>query len=193
MRMINNKLWLGAASLALCLAPIAGHAAAAAGSVSGQVNVNGVVTASCSGSIAGTINLGELDGANGQLDPSFTTNATHGNTVQASVICNSNAPTVTISATRLSDGVTPPDPATYTSTVDYTAKIDIATATPGTFTATYPTAGAGGPQSPGTAIGAALSAAPNNVTISVTSLVPVAKVLTAGSYSGVISVTISPS
>src|SRR5690348_14837920 len=102
MRMINSKLWLGAASLAIGLAPIASHAAAV-GSVSGQVNVNGVVTASCSGSIAGTINLGELDGANGQLDPSLTTNATHGNTVQASVICNSNAPTVTISATRLSD------------------------------------------------------------------------------------------
>jgi len=186
------------------------QAASADPVVTGTVNVNGFVTASCavvppatSGGVWGSIALGELDDpSTGQLKASLQTSAAQGvatpgsnGFVTVSIICNSASPSVTLSATSLGDGVTAQ--AGQTSRVDYTAQIDLDLAAGGAFTATYPTTGAGGPQSPGTSLGGPLATTTGNVRVSVHSL-SATGVLTAGTYGtpggtgGVISITITP-
>src|SRR5690348_7432117 len=106
--------------------------------VTGTVNVNGFVTASCtvvppatSGGVWGSIALGELDDTStGQLKASLQTSAAQGvatpgsnGFVTVSVICNSASPTIALSATPLGDGVTAQTG--QTSRVDYVAQIDI--------------------------------------------------------------------
>jgi hypothetical protein len=164
--------------------------------VTGTVNITGTVTSSCSvalpaidGGLWGTIGLGELDGPGGTLNPALTGGGAQGNTVTVSVVCNSANPKVTLTATKLVDGASAP--AGYTSSIDYTAHIDLDTTTPATFGANYPTAtGVQSPAAPA-AIGAPLTTTAGNVRVSVHSLAATG-VLTAGSYTAAISITISP-
>lgn len=188
----------------VCLASVAAMVLAltgaqAAGPVSGTVLVQGTVTPTCSvngietfnGSWGGPIVLGELaDGTTGLLKTGLGAAATQGNAVSVSVVCNSANPAVALSASALSDGVAVQSG--YTSTVNYVAELDIQKSPAGTFTMTYNTnSGVQSPAAPG-AVGAPLSTAANNVTVSVNTL-SATGVLTAGSYTGQISITITPS
>lgn len=188
-----------------CLASVAAlalslTAAQADPVVNGTVNVDGYVTASCTvtssvgaGGLWGTINLGELDEpTTGLLKSSLGGSTAQGNTVQVTVVCNSANPTIGLTATRLTDGVSTTGLTGYTSTVDYTAQVDVAKATTGTFTTTYLTGSSTQLPSVNAPVGAPLATTANNVTVSVNSLTA-SGVLTAGSYTSTISITITPS
>jgi hypothetical protein len=185
----------------ICLMSVAGlalgvSAAQAAPVVTGTIQVTGSVTPTCSvsgggavdaGSWGGPIALGELDDpTTGLLSSALTGSTAQGNTVTVSVMCNSASPNVTLSASPLANVATATTG--YTNSVGYTARIDIGTSPSGTFTDTYVTgSGAASP----VAVNAPLSTSANNTTISVNSLTATG-VLVSGSYTGTISITISP-
>jgi hypothetical protein len=170
-----------------------------AGSVSGEVDVTGQVTGSCSviavagpaSSFSGTIALGELAGADGKLIQET------GSAGPFTVVCNSSAPRVELSATSLVGELTPPD-STYTNVVGYTAHLAV-TETSGTETFNAVSA-VSGPTVTSATLAHPLSGAPNNITVSVDTLTSNGGILTAGHYGianpsgtgGVISITITP-
>jgi hypothetical protein len=85
----------------------------------------------------------------------------------------------------------------YTKTIDYTARLDLQQADSSTKTFNYHTQGA--PAATAGNLTLPLSGNPNNVTVSVNTLVTNGNLLTAGGYGaagggtgGVISVTIAP-
>lgn len=197
---MKKFLLLGAA-----LALLSGGTAEAA-SVSGTVDVIGHVTGTCSvqpgggGTFGDTIDLGELDGADGKISSTLTGSTISGASKTFSVICNTGTPSVSLTATAMKDGVVSPA-AGYTNTVDYKAQLDLALSPSGTSTFTFATATS---SATGTSpLASPLAGTANNVTVSVNSANTDGgantSILTQGNYGvanggtgGVISITISP-
>lgn len=191
---MTYKYFLGGAVL-LALST----SAFAASPVTGTVNVDGYVTSSCTvagttpnGGLWGTIHLLELDGAGGTLNSALAATTSGSHYIQASVTCNSSNPTITMTATPLTDGAGAT--AGYTSTINYRAQLDAALAPSGNFETTYLTSsGVQTPTGPA-AVGSPLSTSLNNITVGVNSLSTVTPtdILTVGNYTATISITISP-
>lgn len=191
---MNRTILAGTALAALMIAP-----AAMAQTVSGTVNVTGSVATKCvvisggsGGSFSGSIPLGELAGADGTLSAGLAGSvaATPAGSTQFRVNCNSAAPKVTLSATRLSNAASAV--AGYTSDIDYTAGLDVALAVGGPQAVSYVTAAAL-PAATNATLTSSIANAPNNLTVKVYALNTAASaLLTAGNYASVISVTISP-
>lgn len=197
-------------ALAASTALIAMPAAAQTG-LTGTVNVTGTVNSRCSvvltpggasaTTFSGTINLNALDDADGTLRDNLigsTTGATADNLhVTTRVVCNVAAPVVTISATALQiaggtlDGTTG-----YSDTVHYTAQVGVTLANATTeFRRVNTLSGAVAPGATG-ALAQPISAAPgNNVDVSIYGLASEGantNILAAGTYNGVVTVTINP-
>jgi hypothetical protein len=179
-------------------------ASASAQTVSGTVTVTGVVTPKCAvvpagaggpGSFSGTIPLSELDGADGTLLSTLTasTATASAGTYSFRVACNSAAPKVSVSATRLSTAGTAPTG--YSNDIDYTASADVGLAAGGTSNVAYTTASAL-PAATVATLGPISNTGSNNVTVRAYALNAEngpTSVLVAGSYSSTITITISPS
>lgn len=180
-----------AASCAAIAAP------AAAQSVTGTVVITGTVAPKCmvvpgNGSTFGTtIALGELAQASGimRTDLAAQVNADAGLT--ARVICTTAAPTISVDANPLANGVTVP-PTGYDNSIDFTASVSVTTTT-----------GVVGPFNNATS-SAPLAATPiggrlanngaNNIAITTSGFATntLTDVLESGSYSGNIIVVIAP-
>lgn len=184
--------------------------ASAATGVTGTVNVTGTVSSKCSvlpgggSTFTGNIDLGTLDNPNGSgtIDPTLaaSTDTSPAGTKSFTVVCNTGAPAVGLSATSMSAGGSTPS-AGYTNTVDYTAELDLdlsGVTSPAVFT--YPTPS--GPVTGTTPLSAPLASATNNVTVKVyhvntdggndTSILVPGTYGTPGGGGGVITVTITP-
>ena len=200
-----RKLVLSSAVAATVLV-MGASCAMAATNVTGAVSVTGTVTNQCSvtaptagSTFSGTIPLGTLNGADGTISTSLRGSTISGASLSFTVICNTATPQVQLSATAMSDGVTPATG--FTSTVDYTSQLTLTDATGGKENFTYVTAG-----SPAATTGTMtnpLSGTKDNVVVSVNTLNTDGgantSILTAGSYGsaaggtgGLISITISP-
>ena len=185
-------------------AALAGLATAAQAQVVGTVQVTGQVTGKCvvvsgeggAGVFGGVIPLGELDQTDGTLAPGLhgsTLASPSGPVVLAQVNCNSSAPTVAISATRLTDGA-PEASTNFSSTIDYTAAAVIGLAAGGAANVSYTTAAAL-PPATSTQLGGPLSNQPGDVAVEVFGLTPdhgLASFLTEGNYTATVTVTITP-
>lgn len=184
-----------AAVLALALA----SSPAAAQSVSGTVTIQGNVDAKCivtdAGDVpnpdfGGFIDLGDLDDVNGTLRPIGTIAASSDlANLGFRVVCTSATPSVAVSASPMVNaGVTAA--AGYADTVHFTADANftVVGGTDNFEVTTDGTATAGGPLSDRLATG------PDNVQIDLSNFhTPQATdVLTAGTYTGSVSITISP-
>lgn len=201
---VRNTLFAAVSAAALLSA-----APAFAQAVSGQINVNGHVTATCvvvggnsTSSFTGAIPLNELDDATtGKILPALasSTAASPAGSQTFTVSCNSGAPTVALTATSMKDsaGI---ETGGYTSTVDYTAELDVGLAAGGNSTTTYATPS--GPQSGPGALPGPMSTSTNNVEVKVynvntdgganTSVLTQGLYGTPGGSGGVINVTITP-
>lgn len=200
---MSMKFAITAGIFAGVLSMLTGTAFAA--DATGSVSVTGFVNGKCTvqppnegNGFSGTIPLGALDGTDGHISPTLTGSTISGASLSFTIVCNTSAPNITLSATQMGDGVTAPTG--YTSAVDYTAQLDLAETT-GSDTFTYATAGS--PPATTGALTNPLSGSANNVTVSVNSLNTDGgantSVLTAGNYGsaaggtgGIISVTIAP-
>ncbi|CAN7472137.1 hypothetical protein [Caulobacter sp. LjRoot300] len=193
---MNKSILIGAALLGLAAAP-----AAMAQTVTGTVNVTGSVAARCvvitggsGGSFSGSIPLGELAGTDGTLSTTLagSTNAAPGGSTQFRVNCNSAAPKVTLSSTRLALSPTATAPTGYANVIDYTAALDASLASGSTQTVSYVTAAAL-PAATVQALSDSLANAANNLTVKAYALNTASgALLMAGNYSSVISITIEP-
>jgi hypothetical protein len=193
---MKKTILISAALAGLAIAP-----AALAQTVTGTVNVTGSVAAKCvvitgagGSTFTGSIPLGELAGTDGTLASTLSgsTNALPAGSTQFRVNCNSAAPKVTLSATRLALAPTATAPIGYANVIDYTAGLDAALASGGTQTVSYVTATAL-PAPTVQALSDSFANAANNLTIKAHSLnTAAAALLMAGNYSSVISVTIEP-
>jgi len=193
---MNKTILIGAALLGLAAAP-----AALAQTVTGTVNVTGSVAARCvvitggsGSSFSGSIPLGELAGTDGALSSTLagSTNASPGGSTQFRVNCNSAAPKVTLSSTRLALAPTATAPAGYANVIDYTAALDAALANGSTQTVSYVTAAAL-PAATVQSLSDSLANSANNLTVKAYALNTASgALLMAGNYSSVISITIEP-
>lgn len=177
-------------------------APAFAQTVTGQVDVNGFVTARCGStfegdsSFTGSIALGELSQTSGTLSTTLsnTTTSAPAGEVLFTVGCTSVASTVTLSATRLSNPVAPTLP-TASNDIDYMAEIKIALANGGFASINYRTA----PATPAPTVSALsdiYANQPNNFSVRVYDLEAengATSFLVAGNYTSVITITVSPS
>jgi hypothetical protein len=193
---MNKTILIGAALLGLAAAP-----AALAQTVTGTVNVTGSVAARCvvitggsGSSFSGSIPLGELAGTDGTLSSTLagSTNASPGGSTQFRINCNSAAPKVTLSSTRLALDPTATAPAGYANVIDYTAALDAALANGSTQTVSYVTAAAL-PAATVQSLSDSLANSANNLTVKAYALNTASgALLMAGNYSSVISITIEP-
>lgn len=170
----------------------------------GTVNVTGTVTGKCVVITAGangtapstfgdSIALGELDTTDGTLSTTLsgsTAGAPAGGITKSfRVNCNTGAPKVTLSATALSTTGTPATG--YNATVNYTAGLDLDLANSSVSAFTYNT---GTSTSTGTSpLAAPLKNAAGNVRVKVYGLNTTAgtDILMAGTYAGIVTVTIN--
>jgi hypothetical protein len=193
-----------AASSALIAMP------AAAQTVTGTVNVTGSVANKCSvvqpggassATFSGTIALGALDDPDGTLRDNLIASTTaapaDGLHVTTRVVCNTSAPVVTISATAMQiSGGTLDGTTGYSDTINYTAQVEVDEV--GATSEFRRVNTLSGPVAPGAtgALAASISpSAADNVDVSVYALASEGantNVLAAGSYLGVVTVTISP-
>lgn len=187
---------IAASALTLGLA-----APALAGTPTGTINITAtmptkctVVTGGTGSSFSGTIALGTLNAGDGTLLTNLEGTATPaGQTANFQVLCNGSDATVSLSATRFSNGGSAPTG--YSANIDYTAELDAALAVGGPATYTYTTA-ASLPTATSHNLGARLAnTGSNNITVKVYSFAAengATSVLAAGSYSSTISVSIAP-
>lgn len=166
---------------------------AAAQSASGTVNVTGTVAAKCTASdpIGGNIVLNELAKSDGTVDSAFSNAANL--SLAFTVRCTSPNPMLSLSATALANGTTGAG-AGYADKVHYTSTLTAKKAGGGDAAITYTTADVLPAASSG-AVGDRLASSNNNVTVAVSqgATTNAGDVLTAGSYSGTITLTVSPS
>jgi hypothetical protein len=193
-----NRLTITSGALA-----VAAFAAAPASAqtVSGQVGMNAFVSPRCGStyagdsSFSGTISLGELSQTNGTLSPTLasSTGTTPAGEALFTVGCTSAASTVTLSATRLSNPA-PTHLETASNDVDYTAQVKIALATGGFATIDYRTAAAA-PAATIAPLTDIYANQPNNFSVRAFDLEAengAASFLVTGSYTSVITITVSP-
>jgi hypothetical protein len=118
-------------------------------SVTGVVSLTGFVAPRCGASptadssFSGTINLGELTQADGTLSSVFTSSGENSPMGVADFLvgCTGGGSVVTLSATRLSNPLTPQLP-TSSNDIDFTVQAKIALAAGGFGTVNYTTAAA---------------------------------------------------
>ncbi|MBB4098704.1 hypothetical protein [Sphingomonas kyeonggiensis] len=166
---------------------------AAAQSVSGNVTVTGTVAAKCTsaGGLNGAINLGELANADGKINSTLSGNI-GGLTRSFTVTCTSANPQISVDASALVNSAILTPTTGYTNTVHYTATMAASKAGGGT-TSAIDTSNVAGPTT--ALVGDHLANSPNNIVLTVSNgnTTNAADMLEAGSYSGVIALTVSPS
>ena len=185
----------------------------AAAQVTGSVDVTGTVAGRCSvvpagsggpGAFTGTINLNTLDESDGtlrgNLESSTSAAPADAQHVTTRVVCNTAAPTVAVSATAMQvSGGTLDGTTGYADTINYTAQVEVdlvggtsefrAINTGSGAVPLVASTGALGARIANTSGGAA------NVDVSVYNLHAEsadANILAAGTYNGVITVSIQP-
>lgn len=185
---------LGAGSMIAMAAP------AAAQTVTGTINITGSVANKCTvlpgsdSTFGGTVGLGELAQADGTMATDLATrfNAA-GNAAQLNfrVVCNTATPTVAVTATPLTTAGTPPTG--YSSRVDYAAHVAVSLTTggPQTFSNDSRSGATSGPTATTSRIA---NNGGNNIAVTADTFgTPNATdLLTAGSYTGNISIVIAP-
>ena len=182
-----NKMILAAlaASSALIAVP------AAAQSASGTVNVTGSVQAKCTAitPITGTITLNELALANGTVDSAFSSN-TGGLSRTFTVRCTSANPGLSVTSVPLT--TTSTGTPGYTGTVHFTSTLNVAKAGGGNATVVDTSNVAAATTG---SVGDRLANSNDNVVIAISNgnTTNAADLLEAGSYTGSIAITISPS
>lgn len=180
-----KKLILLAIPAALIASPAFAQAA------SGSVGVTGVVGGRCAAltPITGSFNLGELALTNGTVDTAFS-NHIDPLSKQFTIVCTSADAQVSIDATPLNNTGDNTTGSGYTGRVNYTATT-VFQKTVGTHSFIYSTSIGGTLSAP---LGGRLANTPNNVTLSVSngSTSNPTDLLKAGTYNGVINITISP-
>lgn len=168
---------------------------AMAQNVTGTITLNGTVASKCSvtsspagATFAQTVNFGELAQANGTLRTGLATDFTAA-AVQATVVCNTGTPTISVDANALASTAT--TAAGYANTINYTATVTVARA--GTTAATFSNATTAVPLA-ATTVGGSLANSANNVTVATSGFAtPAASdILVAGNYTGNIVIVISP-
>ena len=195
---MKKYLMIGAAIVSATTVP------ATAQTVTGTINITGTVTSKCavvggasSSTFTDNVNLGELAKPDGTLEASGTLAArfvsTNGGATPAfRVVCNSATPAVAVDATELT--TTGSVGGGYTNRIDYVAHVAVARASGGTTTVDNATTGAATAATP---VGSAISgAAGNNVTVTADNFTTpggATTLLVAGTYNGLIAVTITPS
>ena len=188
---LSEKIALLAAAACAALAT-----PAMAQNVTGTITLNGTVASKCSvtsapagSTFTQTVSFGELAQSNGTLksglDTAFTAAA-----VQATVVCNTGTPKVSVNADPMVNTVTAPTG--YANTINYTASVAVNTtaANAGPFTnATTAT-----PLTATTIGGGSLANAASNINITTTGYgtTNASDILVAGAYTGNIVVVISP-
>lgn len=188
----------------LASATILSAAPAAAQVASGTVNITGKVGERCSvieqGAAAQTftrtIDLQRLDNDNGLLRAELGTSSSaapaDGLKVNARVNCNTNNPTIGVSASKLSNGGTDPG-AGYSNTINYSASLKVRTQSSKIVEAIYATASDVNPVK--RALGERIAGGTdNNVEVSVFGLAPdrASAQLAQGNYNSAVTVTIEP-
>ena len=185
------KKFVIAAAAATSLGLIASPAAAQ--SASGTVNVTGSVAAKCTAStpIGGNIVLNELAQSDGTVDSAFS-NASN-LFLDFTVRCTSPNPGLSLNATALANGTTGAGNG-YADTVHYTSTLAAQKAGGGVASINYTTADVLPAASTG-AIGDRLANVGDNIRVTVSNgtTTNTGDLLTAGSYSGTITLTVSPS
>ena len=168
---------------------------AMAQNVTGTITLNGNVAAKCSvtsgtpgATFAQTVNFGELAQSNGTLRTGLATDFSL-TPVQATVVCNTGTPKISVDANPLATGAT--ITTGYANTINYTATVAVATSPSGTVSTSNATTSAPGAL---TAIGAPLANTANNVVVTTSGYnTPGATdILVAGVYTGNIIIVISP-
>lgn len=187
------------ATAAAILALAVAATPAAAQSVSGTVTITGTVAEKCvvtdtgddpNTDFGGIINLGALDDVDGTLRPIGTILASSNlNNLGFRVVCTSATPSVSVTAAPMVNaGVTAP--AGYADTVHFTAdaNFSVVGGTDNFQVVTDGTATDGG------TLTNRLATGPDNVQVDLSNFhTPAATdVLTAGTYTGTVSITISP-
>jgi hypothetical protein len=186
-------LALGAGSMIALAAP------AAAQTVTGTINITGSVANKCSvlpgsgSTFGGTVALGELAQADGTMATDLATRfnaAANAAQLNFRVVCNTANPTVAVDATELTTpGVAPTG---YASRIDYAAHVAVSLTPSGTNTFSNDSRNAA------TAAAATTGRIANNgsTNVSVTAdtfgTAALTDLLTAGSYTGNISIVIAP-
>lgn len=192
---MKKLLFAGACAAALMGAPAAAQ--------TGTINITGTVAARCAivgGSSGSTftdnVNLGELAKSDGTLETSGTltarfTSTTTSGTPAFRVVCDSANPSVAVDATELTTPGAPPTG--YNNRIDYVARVNVTTAGGGNVLVSNATTGAATAPTP---LGAPISGAPgNNISVNAdTFSTPTpGALLVAGTYTGNILVTVTPS
>lgn len=181
-----------ACGVALGLAAFATPAAAQ--SASGNVNVTGTVGAKCTTAtpISGTITLNELAQTDGTVDGAFTSQ-TGGLTRSFTVRCTAANVKIEVAATPLTIAGDAGTLNGYTGTVHYSSTMVADKASGGLASATYVTADVVAPTASDT-LGDRLKNAADNVRVTVSNgyTTNATDLLKAGSYAGVVTLTVSP-
>lgn len=189
-------------------ASLAASGAFAAGTPStGNITVTGTVTSACyvitgntgSSTTTGTINLGNLANPNGTVNASAAGSSTGGNAYSFQVACNSSVPSVSMVATAMSNGSSGATTGGYTNVINYTATLVPTLTTGSGAPVAVTTVGSDSntnnlPQPAVQSYTSPFATGGNNVTVSVGSLSTTSQtaVLNPGTYSGNVSVTITP-
>ncbi|ABD25217.1 hypothetical protein Saro_0771 [Novosphingobium aromaticivorans DSM 12444] len=185
--------------LLAAVASAAAIASPAAAQATGSVTVTGSVADKCFAiaPISDTITLGELSlqtGVNaGTVDSAFSSN-TGGLSRSFSVRCTTTTPTITVSALPLTISGNAGTSGGYTGTVHYTSTLTAQKAGGGADASAVYTTADSLPAATTTSVGDRLKNATNNVTVTVSNGTTTngTDQLKAGSYSGSISITVSP-
>jgi hypothetical protein len=187
-------LLAAAASAVAIVSPAAAQTVA-----SGSVTVTGSVADKCFAitPISDTITLGELalaTGVNaGTIDSAFSSNI-GGLSRSFTVRCTTTTPKITVSAVPLTISGDAGTLNGYTGTVHYTSTLTAQKATGGADASAAYTTADSLPAATTTSVGDRLKNAANNVTVTVSNgtTTTATDQLKAGSYSGSISITVSP-
>ncbi len=176
----------------------------AAAQVSGTVEVTGTVVGRCSvvapggnstGTFTGAIPLGNLDEADGTLAAGLegtTSAAPAGVPVEARIVCNSANTNISVNAGKLSNTATAD--AGYSNDIDYTAELEVNTASTGLQYAKYNTLTPVAADHTKT-VGRIAAGSANNVKVRAYALASEGSptnLLVAGNYASTITVTINP-
>ena len=177
-----------AATSALAATPASAQTA-----VSGTVTVTGTVALKCTANpnnLDGSITLGELALANGTVDSAFSSNS-GGLTRTYTVTCTGPNATLSAEANALVNSAIVSPTAGYTNTVHYTATLTADKAGSGSASAVDLSSAAGATAVP---LGGHLANAAGNVrlTISAGNTTNATDLLEAGSYSGSVAISVTP-
>ncbi|MET0181156.1 MAG: hypothetical protein ABW194_11850 [Novosphingobium sp.] len=181
---------------------------AAAQTVTGTVNVTGNVAARCAvqtgntevAAFGGTLALGRLDAADGTLRSGLvsatTASPADAQKVSARVVCTTGNPTLTIGATKLSNGAAEPTALGYSNVIDYTASLKVTKSDSSVADVLFNTKTAAVGSTTTTQLGGRIKGGTdNNVEVSIFGLNAkngATSVLDAGDYTSTVTVTIQP-